>query len=65
MNLLVGIVSYGAFIPRYRIKTEEIAKIWGKNGKEIAKGLNVYSKSVPDVDEDVITISVESARNAF
>ena len=65
MNLLVGIVSYGAFIPRYRIKTEEIAKIWGKNGKEIAKGLNVYSKSVPDVDEDVITISVESARNAL
>lgn len=62
---MVGIISYGAFIPRYRIKTEEIAKIWGKNGTEIARGLNVYSKSVPNVDEDVITISVESARNAL
>lgn len=62
---MVGIVSYGAFIPRLRIKTMEIAKIWGKNGTEIAKGLNVYSKSVPNVDEDVITISVESTRNAL
>lgn len=62
---MVGIVSYGAFIPRYRIKTEEIAKIWGKDGKEIVKALNVYSKSVPNVDEDVVTISVESARNAI
>jgi hydroxymethylglutaryl-CoA synthase len=59
-----GIVSYGAYIPRYRIKIEEIAKVWGDNPNSIIEGLMVYEKSVPDMDEDTITISVEAARNA-
>lgn len=61
----IGIVSYGACIPRLRIKTEEIAKVWGKDGAAMAKGLNVHSKSVPGWDEDVITISVTAARRAM
>lgn len=61
----IGIVSYGACIPRLRIKTEEIAKVWGKDGAAMAKGLNVYAKSVPGWDEDVITISVTAARRAM
>ncbi|MCZ7355448.1 MAG: hydroxymethylglutaryl-CoA synthase [Candidatus Methanoperedens sp.] len=60
----VGIVSYGAYIPRYRIKIEEIAKVWGDNASSIIEGLMVYEKSVPDMDEDTITIAVEAARNA-
>lgn len=59
-----GIVSYGAYIPRYRIKIEEIAKVWGDNPNSIIDGLMVYEKSVPDMDEDTITIAVEAARNA-
>lgn len=59
-----GIVSYGAYIPRYRIKTEEIAKVWGANAKSIIDGLMVFEKSVPDMDEDTITIAVEAARSA-
>ncbi len=58
-------MSYGACIPRLRIKTEEIAKVWGKDGAATAKGLNVHSKSVPGWDEDVITISVTAARRAM
>ncbi len=60
-----GIVSYGAYIPRYRIKIEEIAKVWGDNPNSIIDGLMVFEKSVPDMDEDTITIAVEAARNAI
>ena len=60
----VGIVGYGVYIPRYRIKTEEIAKVWGEDGATLARGLGVFEKSVPGPDEDVATISVEAARNA-
>jgi len=61
----IGIVSYGAFIPRLRIRSHEIARVWGKDGEAMSKGLGIISKSVPNVDEDVITISVEAARNAM
>ena len=63
--MTVGIVSYGAYIPRYRIKVSEIAKVWGADAQSIAGGLRVQEKSVPDMDEDTATIAVESARNAI
>jgi hydroxymethylglutaryl-CoA synthase len=62
---MVGIITYGAYIPRYRIKVEEIARMWGANAKEISGGLGVFEKSVPDMDEDTATIAVEAARNAL
>ncbi len=62
---MVGIVGYGADIPRYRIKVEEIAKIWGADADAYKKGLMVYQKSVPAPDQDVITLSVEAARRAL
>ncbi len=58
----VGIVSYGAYVPRYRIKPEEIGRIWGVDGKGMGKGLLIHQKSVPSPDEDVVTISTEAAR---
>lgn len=61
----IGIVGYGAYIPRFRIKVEEIARVWGAEVEAIKKGLNVEEKSVPDNDEDTATISVEAARNAI
>jgi hydroxymethylglutaryl-CoA synthase len=62
---MVGIMTYGVYIPRYRIKVEEIARIWGANAEDISGGLGVYSKSVPDLDEDAATIAVEAARAAL
>ncbi len=62
---MVGIVGYGGYIPRYRIKVEEIARIWGKDGKSIKRSLGVEEKSVPAIDEDTATISVEAALNAL
>src|SRR5512140_843055 len=56
----VGIVGYGAYVPRYRIKATEIARVWG--GAE--ESLPIEEKAVPGLDEDTITMSVEAARNA-
>jgi len=61
---LSGIVSYGSYIPKYRIKPDEIARVWGEDPESIRNGIYILSKSVPSPDEDVATISVEAARNA-
>jgi hydroxymethylglutaryl-CoA synthase len=65
MSEKVGIISYGAYVPKYRIKVEEIAKVWGDDAESIKKGLNIFQKSVPDMDEDTVTIAVEAARLAL
>ncbi|MDD3233465.1 MAG: hydroxymethylglutaryl-CoA synthase, partial [Candidatus Methanomethylophilus sp.] len=58
-----GIVSYGAYVPRYRIKPEEIGRIWGVDGKAMGRGLMINQKSVPSPDEDVVTIATAAARD--
>jgi hydroxymethylglutaryl-CoA synthase len=62
---MVGIISHGAYIPRYRIKTEEIARIHGKNGSFIKKELMIDEKSVPGCDEDSLTMAFEASINAL
>ncbi len=62
---MAGIVGYGVYIPRKRIKTEEIARQWGKDPEAIRRGLLLDEKSVPGFDEDTITISVAAARAAL
>ena len=61
----VGIVGWGAFIPRRRIRVEEIAAVWGADAPSYKKGLKLFQKSVPGADEDTITMSVEAARSAL
>jgi len=57
----VGIVGYGAYVPRYRLPAKEVARVW-TGGKG---GLPIKEKAVPGLDEDVITMSIEAARNAM
>ena len=59
-----GIVGYGAYVPRHRIKVEEIAKVWGADAPAYKRGLGLREKSVPTPDQDTITMSVEAARHA-
>ena len=56
----VGIIGYGAYVPRYRIRTAEIARVWHGEGAGPVK-----EKSVPGLDEDTITMSIEAGRNAL
>jgi hydroxymethylglutaryl-CoA synthase len=57
----VGIVGYGAYVPRYRLPASEIDRIWqGGEGEP-----PVHEKTVPGLDEDTVTMSIEAARNAL
>ena len=60
-----GIVSYGAYVPRFRITPDEIGRVWGIDGAAMGAGLGVKRKSVPAPDEDTITISTEALRTAL
>ncbi len=60
-----GIVGYGVYIPVYRIKIEEIARVWGRNAENIKKSLLIGEKAVAGYDEDAVTIGVEASRNAL
>ncbi|HDN81630.1 MAG: hydroxymethylglutaryl-CoA synthase [Methanomicrobia archaeon] len=62
---MIGIIGYGAYVPKNRIRTKEIARIWGKDPKNVEKGLGVFEKSVPSIDEDTITIATAAAKCAL
>ena len=49
-----GIVSYGAYVPIYRLSREAIGAMWNK---AVAKG----EKAVANADEDTVTMGVEAA----
>src|SRR5512139_1759757 len=57
----VGIVGYGAYVPRYRLPASEVARVW-TGGQS---GLPIKEKAVAGLDEDVATMSIEAARNAM
>ncbi len=61
----VGIVGWGGYLPRFRIKVEEMAKTHGKEGKKIVQSLGVLEKSVADFDEDTVTMAVEAGKTAI
>ncbi|MEZ4622817.1 MAG: hydroxymethylglutaryl-CoA synthase [Caldilineaceae bacterium] len=57
----VGIVGYGAYVPRYRLPGREISRVWTDGNSRSP----VREKSVPGLDEDTATMSIEAARNAL
>jgi hydroxymethylglutaryl-CoA synthase len=57
----VGIVGYGAYVPRFRLPGAEVARLWTGG----LSGSPVTEKAVAGPDEDVTTMSIEAARNAI
>jgi len=55
---MTGIVSYGAYIPYYRLPREVITKAWGQSG---GRG----EKAVANYDEDPISISVAAGMDCL
>src|SRR3989338_1197400 len=62
---MTGIVSYGTYIPKFRIKPSQIATAWGRDVSEIEKSLGIMEKAVASYDEDAITLAIEAGSNAL
>lgn len=58
---MAGIVGYGVAIPRKRIDTRMMAKVWPLAGTVAG----IKEKSVAGEDEDCLTLAVEAAGNAL
>jgi hydroxymethylglutaryl-CoA synthase len=57
----VGIWGHGAYVPRFRIRNEDIIEVWRPRGSASPP---VAQKSVLGHDEDTITMAIEAARTA-
>ncbi len=55
---MVGIISYGAYIPMLRMSRDVLGQVWGKSS---GKG----ERAIANVDEDSITMAVEAVVDAL
>ncbi len=55
---MVGIVNYGAYIPKYRMSRTDVAKIWGPR-------FIAGERAVANHDEDSLTMATEAALNCL
>ncbi len=54
---MIGIVSVGGYIPRYRLCAKLVASVWGAGGSG--------ERAVANYDEDSLTMACEAALNAL
>ncbi len=54
---MAGIIGYGLYIPKFRLKQEDAAKAWG--------GWSAGERSVCGNDEDIVTMAVEASQKAI
>ncbi|MBI5620194.1 hydroxymethylglutaryl-CoA synthase [Candidatus Gottesmanbacteria bacterium] len=62
---MVGILSYGTYIPQYRIALSDIAAAWNKDGSDVTSSLKIAEKAIAGGDEDAVTIALEAALRAL
>jgi hydroxymethylglutaryl-CoA synthase len=58
---MTGIINYGFYFPKFRIKSEEIARTWQKDPLQYKKSLKLEEKAVASIDEDTATMAIESS----
>ena len=56
----VGVIGYGGYIPRFRLDSSEVSRVWKGDGRPSGRSF----KAVPGPDEDTTTIAIQAARNA-
>lgn len=56
--MAAGIISYGAYVPLYRLSRQEIVRVWGSGS---GKG----EKAVANCDEDSLTMGVAAGRDCL
>ncbi|MBI2544934.1 MAG: 3-hydroxy-3-methylglutaryl CoA synthase, partial [Candidatus Rokubacteria bacterium] len=54
---MIGILSVGAYIPRYRLSGKTLAQVWGSGGSG--------ERAVANYDEDSLTMASEAALSAL
>lgn len=60
-----AIVGFGMYLPKFRIRTEEIAKHFGQDPRHIKTSLGIEEKTVAGTDEDSFTMAFEAGRQAI
>lgn len=65
LSEISGIVGYGVYVPRFRLRTREIAEKYGRDPKHYEKILGLIEKAVCNLDEDSSTLAVEAGRRAL
>src|SRR5207245_5396686 len=60
-GMKAGIVSYGGYIPRYRIRPKDIGGVWGAGGEAMGRGPNIRAESGPGPGGDGTTIPARGA----
>jgi len=52
-----AILGFGVYLPRYRIRTCDIARHWEQDADALVASLGVHQKSVAGRDEDTFTMA--------
>ena len=60
-----AIIGFGQYLPKYRIKTKDIALHWQQDPKHIVESLGIHEKTVPADHEDSFTFAFEAAKQAI
>lgn len=64
-KLKVGVVGWGAYLPKPRINITDIARAWGQESQLFKENLLIEEKSVGDVNEDAVTMAIEASEIAI